>query len=259
MSTAHASPVFETLRDRPNAACPEFTFAYQPIIDVVERKIVSYEALVRGRANEPAFKVFQQVDALNMHKFDVSCRVAAVELACRLGITCGLNLNFLPRSLFSNEQAIHITVQAAKRNHFDLSRITLEVTEGEVIGDPVQLAALLDEYRGTGMRLSIDDFGAGYSGLNLLADFQPDQLKLDMKLVRNIEGIGARQSIVRAIIEVCRDLGIDMVAEGVETIDEYSWFAEHGVRFFQGYLFARPGFESLPRASFPAVAHLPVL
>jgi EAL domain-containing protein (putative c-di-GMP-specific phosphodiesterase class I) len=72
-----------------------------------------------------------------------------------------------------------------------------------------------------------------------------------MNLVRGIESRGARQSIARAIAMVCDDLGIDVIAEGVETVDEYRWLAHQGVRLFQGYLFARPGFESLPEAHYP--------
>jgi len=85
----------------------------------------------------------------------------------------------------------------------------------------------------------------------MLADFQPDQIKIDMNLVRGIEGNGPRQAIVRAVVQVCGDLGIDVIAEGVETLAEYDFFVEHGVRLFQGYLFARPEFESLPRPHFP--------
>ena len=89
------------------------------------------------------------------------------------------------------------------------------------------------------------------SGLNMLADFQPDQIKIDMNLVRGTERHGPRQSIVRAVVQVCGDLGIDVIAEGVESLAEYTWFAEQGVCLFQGYLFAKPGFESLPQAQFP--------
>ena len=96
-----------------------------------------------------------------------------------------------------------------------------------------------------GLKVAIDHFGAGYSGLNMLADFQPSQIKIDMKLVGGIERNGSRQAIVRAVVQACTDLGIDVIAEGVESLQEYAWFSEHGVRPFQGYLFTRPGFESL--------------
>jgi EAL domain-containing protein (putative c-di-GMP-specific phosphodiesterase class I) len=102
-----------------------------------------------------------------------------------------------------------------------------------------------------GIKLAIDDFGAGYSGLNLLAEFQPDQVKIDMNLVRGIEKHGPRQAIVRGIAQVCVDLGIDVIAEGVETLQEFRWFEDQGIRLFQGYLFAKPAFEQFPAAFYP--------
>jgi len=132
-----------------------------------------------------------------------------------------------------------------------IDRVILEITEGEFVADYAHLGQRLNDFRSMGLKLAIDDFGAGYSGLNMLADFQPDQIKIDMNLVRGIESNGPRQAIVRAVVQVCGDLGIDVIAEGVETLAEYDCFVEHGVRLFQGYLFARPGFESLPRAHFP--------
>jgi blue light- and temperature-responsive anti-repressor len=83
------------------------------------------------------------------------------------------------------------------------------------------------------------------------ADFQPDLIKLDMHLVRDIDRAGARQAIARKILQVCDDLGIEVIAEGVETAEEYDWFRRLGVRLFQGYLIGRPVFESLSLATFP--------
>ncbi len=119
-----------------------------------------------------------------------------------------------------------------------------------MVDDAVAFARAIDEYRVLGVKVAIDDFGAGYAGLNLLADFQPDLIKIDMNLVRGIRSRGPRQAIVRAILQACGDLGIDVVAEGVESSDEYRWFREEGVRLFQGYLFARPGFQLLPEVTY---------
>lgn len=229
----------------------DFRYAFQPIVDIVSRTIVSYEALVRGARGEPASQVFERVPTDAMHRFDAQARIAAIEQAASLRIPCDLNLNFLPRSLFSSNSPIESTLEAAAAHGLSNERIVIEVTEGEVIDDYARFADLLNVYRGQGLKVAIDDFGAGYSGLNLLADFQPDQIKLDMALIRGIGSHGPRQAIVRAIAGACLDLGIDVVAEGIETVDELEWLAGQDVRLFQGYLFAKPGFACLPPAQFP--------
>ena len=244
------SPPALTPRSTPEML-PSYSYAYQPIVDIVEHRIFSYEALIRGQANEPAFRVLERVPPALKYQFDEDSRVAAIELAVRLGVDCHLNLNLLPQGLSASDTSIMSTMDAAQRHALPIERLILEVTEGEVIADYAQLGRQLNAYRSLGLKVAIDDFGAGYSGLNMLADFQPDQIKIDMNLVRGIERHGPRQAIVRAVVQVCNDLAIDVIAEGVETTAEYAWFVESGVRLFQGYLFAKPGFESLPAAHFP--------
>lgn len=236
----------------PTSGCgPSFTFAFQPIVDVVKREVFSYEALLRGPHNEPAYQILKQVSADKLNRLDDEARVGAIVLATQLGIACHLNLNCLPQSLHSSEASIRSTLAAATENHLPIERIVLEVTEGEVILDQARFADFINQYRGLGLKVAIDDFGAGYSGLNLLANFQPDQIKLDMTLVRGIESHGPRQAIVRALGQVCHELGIDVIAEGVETLEEYKWLANAGMRLFQGYLFAKPAFEAFPPVRYP--------
>jgi EAL domain-containing protein (putative c-di-GMP-specific phosphodiesterase class I) len=210
------------------------------------------EALLRGTENEPAYQVLNQVPPDELSAFDQTARAEAISLATRLGISCHLNLNFTPLSLHSAGALIRTTLEAAN-DHLPIEHIVLEITEREIIVDQVRFAELINEYRGLGLKVAIDDFGAGYSGLNLLSNFQPDEIKLDMALIRGIECHGPRQSIVRAIDQVCFELGIDVIAEGVETVEEYAWLANAGVRLFQGYLFAKPAFEALPQVHYPQV------
>jgi EAL domain-containing protein (putative c-di-GMP-specific phosphodiesterase class I) len=230
---------------------PEFSFAFQPIVNIETRTVFAYEALVRGPANEPAGAVFGAVAAELLHRFDHAARLRAIELAASLGLETSLSLNFMPQSLESSPGAISSTIDAALEAGIAAENLIIEVTEGEMIHDATGFAERLNTHRARGIRFAIDDFGAGYSGLNLLAEFQPDEVKLDMHLVRDIESKGPRQAIVRAVIQACDDLGIDVIAEGVETEAEYRWFKRRGVRLFQGYLFARPGFEALVRPVIP--------
>ncbi|MFZ3118064.1 MAG: diguanylate phosphodiesterase [Variovorax sp.] len=233
------------------------SYAYQPIVDTFAREVVSYEALIRGARGEAAFQVLGAVPPTQLHRFDADGRIAAIELAARLGLHCDLNLNFMPQSAFASPHILDSTLAAARRCGISPDRIVIEVTESEAIQDHRRFAELIDVYRHQGMRVAIDDFGAGHSGLNLLSEFQPDQIKVDIALVRRIEVNGPRQSIVRAIIGLCRELRIDVIAEGIESMEQLRWLEDEGLCLFQGHLFARPGFECLPIPSFPALLAQP--
>jgi EAL domain-containing protein (putative c-di-GMP-specific phosphodiesterase class I) len=234
---------------------PPFSFAFQPIVHAPSGQVLSYEALIRGPAGESAATVLAQVPSPALHGFDAGARAVAIALAERLGLvqrSALLSLNFLPRSLQTLDDALASMFEAAARHGLAAERLVLEVTEGEAIDDMRRFAGQMHACRAHGLRLAIDDFGSGYCGLNLLAEFQPDFLKLDMALLRGIEHSGPRQAIVRAVLGACTDLGIDPIAEGVETVDEFRWLVDEGVELFQGYLIGRPAFEALPGAHIPA-------
>lgn len=233
-------------------APPAFSYAFQPIVDAADGSVVSYEALIRGPQGQAAAEVLGRVPAAGRAAFDRHSRAQALALAARLGLSCQLNLNLLPHGVLADEDAIDATLRAARAAGLEPQRLVIEVTESDVIADAPGFAALVNRHKRDGLALAIDDFGAGQSGLNLLADFQPDTIKVDMGLIRGIESNGPRQAIMRGLLLTCELLGIDVIAEGVETTAEYRWLRAQGVHLFQGYLFARPGFESLPRPSFPA-------
>ncbi len=232
----------------PKLAC---AFAFQPIVDARLATVTAYEALVRGPGNESADVILNAIAPADLATFDEECRKAALAAAHRLGISCNLNLNLLPQGFRADRDCLASTLDTAIEQGFTPERLVMEVTEGEVLGNQDRFTELIGIYRGLGMRTAIDDFGSGYSGLNVLADFQPDQIKLDKYLVRGIHSLGPRQAIVRAILQVCRDLGIELVAEGIESEDEYHWLLDEGVCLFQGYLFAHPAFDALPTVHFP--------
>jgi len=223
-----------------------YTFAYQPIIQGSTGQIFSYEALIRGRGRESAEAVLQQVKPEDLHGFDEESRNTAMELAAHLGLAGRLNLNFLPLSIESSGTAISSLLETAGRCRFRPEQIILEILEREIISDIEHFKARINQYRGLGICMAIDDFGAGYAGLNLLAEFQPEFIKLDMQLVRGVDRKGPRQAIVSGILRTCYDLGIDIIAEGVETREEFQWLRNQGIDLFQGWLFAKPAFEALP-------------
>ncbi len=223
----------------------DFSYAYQPIVDFRNKKIFAHEALVRGPNGEPAASVLAKVNDDNRYLFDQTCRVKAVEGAAKLGIQEFLSINFLPNAVYEPGACIRSTFEAAQRCSFPKERIVFEVVEGENISDRPHLLNIFEEYRRFGFKTAIDDFGAGYAGLNLLAEFQPDIVKIDMDLVRDIGNSRPKQAIVEGIVHMCHKLGIKVLAEGIETKPERDFLVTREVDYFQGFLFCKPTFEAV--------------
>ncbi len=224
--------------------------AYQPIVDVQERRTVAYEALVRGLHNEPAGTVLRDGADEELDSFvEQQCGTLAVEIASALGITtAGMDLyvNSSPNSPFLEVSCLRSSMEAAERAGLPLNRLILEITEGEPFRDPVELRRTLAPFRARGLRTAIDDFGAGFAGLSTLAAFQPEIVKIDIALVRGIDREEPKRVIVRRVVEMCTDLGIEVIAEGVERPEQQKALEDLDVRYMQGNWFAEPGFETLP-------------
>ncbi len=223
----------------------EFTMAFQPIVNSRTGEIFAHEALVRGLNNEGAATIFAQVNDSNRYRFDQACRTKAIKLAAELGMQSLLSINFMPNAVYRPELCIRTTLAAAEKYHFPIEQIIFEITESEKIDDLAHVRNIVDYYRQRGFKTAIDDFGAGYAGLNLLAEIQTDIMKLDMALLRNIHIRKSSQIIVRGIVQVCNELGMTVVAEGIECYEEFAVLQDMGIELFQGYYFARPAFQSL--------------
>jgi EAL domain-containing protein (putative c-di-GMP-specific phosphodiesterase class I) len=157
----------------------------------------------------------------------------------------------MPGAVYSPVACIQLTLRTARECNFPADRLIFEFTEGEKVIDVPHLSKIVEEYRRQGFRIALDDFGAGFSGLNLLAELPPDIIKLDMDLTRNLERRPSARCIVRSMVGLAKTLGSDLVAEGVETFAEYATLRDCGVTLMQGYLFAKPAFEALPAFTLP--------
>jgi EAL domain-containing protein (putative c-di-GMP-specific phosphodiesterase class I) len=228
----------------------DFTMAFQPIINCKTNQVYGYEALVRGLNNESAFSIISKVNDDNRYLFDQLCRVKAISLASKLKIESMLSINFLPNAIYKPERCIRTTLDAAKKYNFPAERIIFEFTEVEKIEDSNFVKKIVEYYHKLGFMTAIDDFGSGYAGLGLLADFQTNIAKLDIELMHNIDTDHARQSIVKNCLNIFRDLNITPLAEGIETKEEFVCMRDFGVELMQGFLFAKPGFETLPKVNF---------
>ncbi|MEZ0603687.1 EAL domain-containing protein [Paraburkholderia sp. IW21] len=224
----------------------DIDFAFQPIVDMQNKRVFACEALVRGVKGESAYSVLSQIDDENRYQFDQRCRQVAIATAAELSLDALLSINFMPNAVYRPEVCIRTTLEAAERHGFPLERIIFETVEGEQIADRAHLVEIFKAYKNYGFLTAIDDFGAGYSGLALLVDFQPDIIKLDMQLLRGIDTDTVRQRVVKGILAIARDLGIRVIAEGIETKDERDFFLAHDVSLMQGYFFAKPAFRAIP-------------
>ncbi|RUO42061.1 diguanylate phosphodiesterase [Pseudidiomarina aestuarii] len=223
----------------------EIKMAFQPIIDWDRKTIVAYEALVRGPEGQGAGWVFERINDDNRYYFDQACRVKAIETAARLGCNTYLNINFLPNAVYTPESCIRATIEAADLYGFDLTKLVFEVTEGEQIIDKNHLQRIFSSYSKRGFKTAIDDYGAGYARMDWLTDLRPDILKLDMDLIRDIPQHPEKQAIVAKALKQCQLQGTQVLAEGIETREEFNFLVGLGIRLFQGYYLAKPAFEAL--------------
>jgi EAL domain-containing protein (putative c-di-GMP-specific phosphodiesterase class I) len=233
------------------------TMAFQPIVRP-DGTIFAHEALVRGAQGEGAASVLAQVTQDNLYAFDQLCRTTAIQIAGGLGLAATgalLSINFSPKAIYEPDRCIASSLAAAKRSGLANESLMFEITENERLRDAAHLKAIVTSYSAMGFRVAIDDFGAGFSNLDLLADFQPDIVKLDMALIRNVDRDPVRRAVVGHLTRMMAELRIEPVAEGVETIGEYEALRDLGL--FPGYLFARPRRRGLATLSMPRRPSIP--
>lgn len=225
----------------------EFSMAFQPIWDHTSQTVYAQEALVRGLNGEGAPQILNQVTRKNKYAFDQACRVTAIRLASQLGLARDsfLSINFLPNAIYDPDTCIRATLEAARTYDFPHDQILFEMTEHESM-DTSHFKSIIEAYQRLGFTTAIDDFGQGYSGLHLLANFQPDMIKIDMELVQGIARNRVKRAIVEGIVVMANRLDIGLIAEGIEEPADMDALVDLGIRYFQGFFLARPAFEALP-------------
>ena len=223
----------------------DFTFAFQPIVDATAREVIAFEALVRGPGGELSAEIFARVPRVNLFRFDQACRLKATHMARQLNLRTRLNVNLFPNSIHRTGMNIHATLEASIAEGFPVKDLIFEVSEAEEIVHYTTVADVFRAYGEYGFQTAIDDFGSGYTGLRMLAEYQPNYIKLDRNIIADVHKFHVKQTIVAGIRAICERLGISLIAEGVESADEYEWLRHSGIRLFQGYYFARPTIEAL--------------
>ncbi|MCZ4057905.1 diguanylate phosphodiesterase [Pantoea sp. LMR881] len=227
-------------------------FALQPIVDVANREIISFEALIRSAEGGSPATYFASLSKDQLYQADVESKRTAFALAKHIGlVNQTLSVNLLPMSLVMNKGAVDFLLEEIKFHGLVPEQVVVEVTEDEVISRFDEFEIAINQLRSAGIGLAIDDFGAGFAGLSLLAQFQPEKIKIDRNIICDVHKSGPKQAIVQAMIKCCSLLEISVIAEGVEKIEEWLWLEAAGIRYFQGFLFARPQLNGLPAVNWP--------
>lgn len=227
-------------------------FALQPVVNPGARSIGYLEALIRSPSGGSPADFFAAIPADKLYEADLHAKNAAFALASQLDIGhAQIAVNLRPMSLVLVPSAVDILLEQITRHGLEPEQVIVEVTEDEFISRFDEFEKAIHQLRYAGIGLAIDDFGAGFAGLSLLARLQPEKLKIDRSLIESIQTNGPKQAIVRAIVNCCASLEITVVAEGVETAAEWRWLEAAGIHHFQGYLFARPLLNGIPAVAWP--------
>jgi EAL domain-containing protein (putative c-di-GMP-specific phosphodiesterase class I) len=213
--------------------------AFQPIVSPGPRTVFAYEALLRSR--EPALPhpgaildAGERLDRLGELGRAIRAASAAAFGAAPEGALLFVNLH--TRDLSDPE----LTSPTAPLSQI-ASRVVLEITERAALETIRDAKARVTELRALGFRIAIDDLGAGYAGLTSFATLEPEFVKLDMSLVRGVDASPIKQKLVRSMAGLCREMGMKVVAEGIETPAERDAVLGLGCDLLQGYLYAKPG------------------
>jgi EAL domain-containing protein (putative c-di-GMP-specific phosphodiesterase class I) len=215
--------------------------AFQPIVSLAAHGPVAYEALMRSR--EPGFQnpmaILEYAERSGrMPEVGRAVRELCADAAAHIPRGKALFVNVHAQDLFDAELFSSSSPLASYADN-----VVLEITERGAIDGVGDLAARMRRLRSLGFRLAIDDLGAGYAGLSSIAILEPDFVKLDMSLTRDLASSPLRQRLVSSMVDACRDTGMKLVAEGVETVHELAKLTELGCDLLQGYHFAKPSAE----------------
>jgi EAL domain-containing protein (putative c-di-GMP-specific phosphodiesterase class I) len=223
-----------------------FISFFHPIVHALDiSRVFAHEALLRGVERDGSLVAPQPILTLAREAgllFEVdsaACR-SAIRQAARHSPDRCVFINFSPAAVQDPEASLSATLEAIEESGLPRERVVFEVVEADRFGDTALLEAVLDAYRRAGLRVALDDLGAGWSTLNLVHRLRPDFIKLDRGLIRGVHADPVKGLIAAKLLEIGRGMGIGTIVEGIEEEAELSWVREHGADFVQGFLLGKP-------------------
>lgn len=214
----------------------QYSTVFQPICDISENRVMGFEALSRFQSDpyRPPNEWFDDATQVGLLKeLENTMRRDALEQLKALPPDTYLSLNVTPFAVLDPDFADSLSA-------YPLDRLVLEITEHDCVEDYEMIAQALAPLREKGIRLAVDDAGAGYASFRHILKLKPDIIKLDRSLIENIDSSSDQRTLATALVQFSRAVGSQTLAEGVETQDELSVLRDLGVKLAQGYLLGRP-------------------
>ncbi|HIK46334.1 MAG TPA: EAL domain-containing protein [Leptolyngbyaceae cyanobacterium M65_K2018_010] len=228
----------------------ELRLHYQPIVTISTQAIHGFEALVRWQHPERGLLMPGQfIDTAEATGLIIPLGWWVLEEACRqmqawtqafpamADLTISVNMS---SKQFSQKNLVQRVGDTLARTGFDPHRLKIEITEGVLIDHSESIITILEQLRDMGIRLAVDDFGTGYSSLSYLHRFPFDSLKIDRSFIENADQDYEKLEILQSVVRLAWNLGLDVVAEGIETQRHYAQLKALRCELGQGYLFSRP-------------------
>ena len=226
----------------------ELELFFQPKYSIGSKSVNGCEALIRWNHTErgllspihfiPLAEKTALINKIGEWTVYVACRQAAA-WRIKFGRDISIAVN-LSATQFHTDRIVGVVKNALAQHGLPGNCLEIEITENSMIQNPAEAAELIAKIKDLGVSIAIDDFGTGYSGLSLIHNFDVDTIKIDQAFVASIERNPKDQAIIGAVVSMSNDLGYSVVAEGVETQEQYAQLAKIGVHAIQGYLFAKP-------------------
>lgn len=223
-----------------------FVSHLQPILHAQSGELYGYESLLRSADQEISpYHLFQTAQKTNMQSvLDKKAREAAIKARVSQ-IPAGIKsfINFLPSTIYNPEYCLKHTFDIVKKYDVSPEDLVFEVVETEKIQDMNHLKNILDTYRKNGMKVALDDLGAGFATLEILRELHPDFVKIDRNYISDCHESLEKQNFLANVINLGRKLDIQVLGEGVEKEEEFEYLKELGIDFVQGYLFGKPSIK----------------
>lgn len=220
---------------------------YQPIVSLDNGHILGYEALSRGPCDsffESPGNLFDAAEHFNrLWELELLCRTKALENARELPTGKLLFINVNPEIIKDRKFKKGSTKDYISKFGMNPSNIIFEITEKTAVSDYKSFRKTIENYISQGYKIAIDDTGAGYSGLRLLTETRPQYIKIDMALVRDIDKESIKQELMKTFYSFAKITNMQLIAEGIETVNELNTLIDIGVQYGQGYFFQRPAAE----------------